>query len=274
MAPTSQKHNFQILFDPLFQDINPILAGEASCLPGMFKRPPKRDYTTIHYIRCGRGTLCTRGKTYPVRSGQIFLILPGETATYTADQEDPWTYRWVGFTGAASRSFADLPPVHTVPDIVFSSLCDLHSSQFNLEHKLASEIFLLQACLPLSKKQVSDPVEWVMDYVQTSYMLELSVQKMAEQLNMDRSHLYRIFSKKTGMSIKDYILMIRTGRAKWYLEQGYSVKETATLCGFGNAKNFSRQYKKSEAGMTPLQWQNYMKNVRENEAKKYRCPKD
>ncbi|MBP3633666.1 MAG: AraC family transcriptional regulator [Oscillospiraceae bacterium] len=259
-------HNYQILLNPSFQDINPILAGEATCPPGLMQHPPKRDCTTLHYVRSGCGTLSTRGKTYSIQARQIFLILPGENATYTADKNDPWTYRWVGFTGASSRIFAKMPPVLTVPQEIFDNLCDLRGTTYNLEHKLTSELFLLQACLPLIKKTISDPVEWVMDHIQSAYMTELSVQKMAEQLNMDRSHLYRIFKKKVGLSIKDYILQVRTRRAKWYLEQGYSIKETSTLCGFKDANNFSRQFKKSEAGMAPLQWQAYIKEVRAKEA--------
>lgn len=258
-------HNFQVLLNPHFQDINPILAGEATCPPGLIQHPPKRDCTVLHYVRSGCGSLYLRGSTYEISAGQIFLILPGEKAVYTADKETPWSYRWVGFTGASSRLFAEMPPVLTVPDEIFSNLCDLQKNQYNLEHKLASELFLLQATLSLPQQKITDPVEWVLDHVQTNYMSEeLSVLKMAEHLNLDRSHLYRIFKKKTGLSIKDYILQVRTRSAKWFLEQGYSVKETATLCGFSDAKNFSRQFKKSEANMSPLQWQAYIQSVRKH----------
>lgn len=264
MSPIHLAHNFQVLLNPRFQDISPILAGEATCPPGLVQHPPRRDCTIIHYVRSGRGTLYSRGNTYEIAAGQVFFILPGEKATYIADKEDPWAYRWVGFTGTSSRVFADLSAVLPVPEEIFANLCDLRSSTYNLEHKLASELFLLQAMLPLPQPDITDPVQWIMDHVQSAYMSkDLSVLKMAETLNLDRSHLYRIFKKKTGLSIKDYILQVRTRSAKWFLEQGYSVKETATLCGFGDAKNFSRQFKKSETDMTPLQWQTYIKTIRE-----------
>ena len=252
-------HNFQVLLNPSFQDINPTLAGEASCPPGLVQHPPKRDCTVIHYVRSGCGTICIRGKTYPVCAGQVFFILPGEKAVYTADCREPWAYRWVGFNGASSRIFAQMPPVLTVPGEIFANLCDLRSGEYHLEHKLVSELVLLQASLPLPEKTIADPVEWVMDHIQSAYMSDLSVQDMADTLNLDRSHLYRIFKKKVGLSIKDYILQVRTRRAQWYLENGYSVKETATLCGFKDPNNFSRQFKNSEADMTPHQWQQMMK---------------
>jgi len=265
MTRVQLAHNFEILLNPHFQDINPILVGEAVCPPGLMQHPPKRDCTVVHYVLSGRGTFDAQGKVHPVQAGQVFLILPGENAVYTADQEEPWSYRWVGFTGACSRVFAELPRVLTIPGIVFENLCDLREPGCDLAHKLVSELFLLQACIPLSKQIISDPVEWVLDHVQSEYMSDLSVQKMAEQLNLDRSHLYRLFKKKTGLSIKDYILQVRTRRAKWYLEQEYSVKETAKLCGFGDANNFTRQFKKSESEMPPLQWQRLNRQIRAQE---------
>lgn len=267
MPPLKQlTRNFQLLLNPHLQDINPILVGEAECPPGLIQHPPKRDCTMIHYIRSGCGTIYTRGQTYPVQAGQIFLILPGEKVIYTADADDPWSYRWVGFTGASSRRFAELPPVVSVPQDVFSNLCDLKNPGCNLEYQLTSELFYLQARLLMPKEESIDPVQWVTDYVQASYMQRLSVQEMADRLNIDRSYLFRQFKKKMGLSVKEYIQKVRTNKAKWYLEQGYSVKETAKLCGFGSTDNFSRQFKRSEAAMPPLQWQQYMKNVRIREA--------
>lgn len=259
---------FQYFLNPHLQDINPIFVGEAECPPGLIQHPPKRDCTILHYIRRGRGTFYIRGKTYHVQEGQIFLILPGEKAVYTADKDDPWFYRWVGFTGASSHRFAELPPVVCVPNEIFSNLCDLKDPGCNLEYQLTSELFYLQARLLAPKKEKPDPVQWVLDYVQMSYMQELSVQKMADQLNIDRSYLFRKFKKRTGLSIKDYIQKVRTNKAQWYLEQGYSVKETAMLCGFGSASNFSKQFSRGESGMRPQQWQKHIMQTRSTERQK------
>lgn len=264
--PRQLAQNFQILLNPNLQDINPILAGEAECPPGLVQQPPRRDCTTIHYIRSGCGTLHARGKTYHVSAGQIFLILPGENVNYIADKESPWSYRWVGFTGASARRFSELPPVVSVPESVFSNLCDLRTPGCNLEYQLTSELFHLQGLLLMPKEESLNPVQWVVDHVQTCYMQNLSVQQMADFLNIDRSYLFRQFKQKMGLSVKEYIQKVRTGKAKWYLEHGYSVKETAKLCGFGSTDNFSRQFKRSEAEMTPSQWQQYMKEVRRREA--------
>lgn len=247
---------FQLNFNTQFQDIAPVFAGEASPKAGSRQQNARSPYTVIHYVRSGRGTVETRGNVYPVNAGQVFIFLPGEAGIYTADAEEPWSFRWVGFNGSLAAAFADLPPVLDVPEEVFGGLCDLSRPDCILEYQLASEILFLQARVLTQIQKKEDPIQWVMDYIQTAYMKDISVQFLADQVNLDRSYLYRLFKKRNGCSIQDYILNIRLRKALWYLEEGYSTAETAALCGFRNLSNFFRQFKaKSETNRTPGQWQ-------------------
>ena len=107
------------LTDRKLQDLNPLTAGEEACVPGHSFGPAIRNYTLIHYVLRGKGTLYARGGTFPVRAGQIFVILPGEVTTYTADADDPWYYRWIGFNGTLSTRFSQLPPVISLPETFF-----------------------------------------------------------------------------------------------------------------------------------------------------------
>lgn len=247
---------FQLNFNAQFQDINPVFAGEAAPSAGYMQQNTRSPYTIVHYVRQGCGTVTIRGCTHRVAAGQIFIFLPGEIATYTADLEDPWRFRWVGFSGSLASAFADLPPVLDVPQSVFDNLCDLLHPDFLLEYQLSSEILYLQARVLSERQKRSDPIRWVMDYIEASYMRPLSIQFLAQQVNLDRSYLYRLFKKRNGCSIQDYIIKVRLRKAIWYLEEGYSTQETATLCGFKNLSNFHRQFKaKSETRRTPAQYQ-------------------
>ena len=247
---------FQLNFNPQFQDINPVFAGEAAPKAGHKQQNTVSPYTIIHYVRAGCGAVTTRGTTYPVTAGQIFIFRPGETAVYTADEKDPWRFRWVGFNGSLAGGFLDLPTVMDVPPEVFENLCDLLHPAYLLEYQLASEILFLQARVQTQIQKRSDPIQWVMDYIEASYMQDISVQFLADQVNLDRSYLYRLFKKRNGCSIQDYLLKIRLRKAVWYLEEGWSATETAALCGFRNMSNFYRQFKnRSETQRTPARWQ-------------------
>ena len=53
------------------------------------------------YIVEGEGTLETRrGGQYEIKTGDMFLIFPGEWHTYRPDPSSGWKEYWIGFSGA------------------------------------------------------------------------------------------------------------------------------------------------------------------------------
>ena len=62
--------------------------------------PAIKPHYLIHFVLSGKGRFSIGGKEYPLEQGYGFLIPPEELAFYQADEEEPWTYVWVGFGGA------------------------------------------------------------------------------------------------------------------------------------------------------------------------------
>ena len=73
--------------------------GWEQCEPGHRFGPNRRRAFVLHFVRKGRGILEINGSQYHVKQGEIFLIPPNVEAWYEADQNDPWLYSWIGFTG-------------------------------------------------------------------------------------------------------------------------------------------------------------------------------
>ena len=67
---------------------------------------------------------------------------------------------------------------------------------------------------------------------------------MAKSFGYERTYLYRIFKKRYGIGIKEYIINVRMDNARQFLADGRSVGETAALTGYKDEFNFSRAYKK------------------------------
>ena len=77
-------------------------AGFQKCPPGYGWGPGIRDHYLIHYIVSGRGTYETAGRTFVPEAGEAFLVRPEEPVYYQADEEEPWEYYWVGFSGPSA----------------------------------------------------------------------------------------------------------------------------------------------------------------------------
>ncbi|MBP3634190.1 MAG: AraC family transcriptional regulator [Oscillospiraceae bacterium] len=253
--------------NPDLHDLKPILAGSSKSLPDEVNGSQRSDCVVLYYVTAGSGTFYIKDEQYAAKKGQAFMILPGETASWRASHHDPWSYQWVGFTGSLSHRFSELPPVFDVPDGVFAPLESLRAMNTHTEYRLTSELFQLFFLLLEPKRENRSYVQQVADLIQSSYMQHLTVEEIAKQFRMDRSYLNRQFKKATGQSIKEYITNVRLDRAAWYLARGYTVKETAGLCGFNDVSNFSKAFKHHHSNnMSPQQWRSHITGVHKENA--------
>lgn len=246
-------YEFQFHLSMHFQDLTPILAGEAENVPGR-RVSLRSEHHIIHYVRRGKGILYTDKGAFPAHAGQILYLRPGEAGSFLADSEDPWAYRWIGFDGNQSHRFSILPTVFDAPEGAFDGLCDLRDHSKIIEYKLLSELyFLFYQLLPTEEPQLNY-TQQIIDHIQNHYMEPLTVSGIADTVGLNRSYLTRKFKKDTGFSIQFYLNKFRHTKALHYLEAGYSVKETAALCGYDNASSFCKIFKSVDLqGLTPQQ---------------------
>lgn len=78
--------------------------GSESCAPGHFFGPAVRPHYLMHFIRGGKGTYLRKDEVHSLSRGDAFLILPGETTKYIADEKEPWEYTWVAFDGTNAEA--------------------------------------------------------------------------------------------------------------------------------------------------------------------------
>ena len=235
------------------KDLNPLILGEESCLPSHRYGPTARKYTLIHFVYHGKGTFCRGGVNYPVHKGEAFIIRPGEITTYYADADDPWYYRWIGFDGELSKQFEKLAPVFSFTTDWANEMLSLNCDSSVLEYAIAAKLYMMYTEFFADTKHKSDYISSVKSYVGALYMQQISVEDIAERINLDRRYLSRIFKQKTGKTVQEYLITVRMEEAKKLLENGYSVVESAHLCGYEDACNFSKMFKRI-TGISPGKW--------------------
>lgn len=108
----------------------------------------------------------------------------------------------------------------------------------------------------LKKSNQSAAVEKTMIYINQNLNENLTLDTLAKIANMNKTYYSTTFKKVTGVSVWEYILNMRIELAISYLvmnKETYNISEIAQLCGFNNATNFNKTFKKV-TGKTPSEY--------------------
>ena len=86
---------FSVFPNENFVDIGLYQYGWEHCAPAHSFGPAARNHYIFHYVISGTGTLMADNSagetiTYQVKSGQGFMLFPGQINTYIADTDFPW----------------------------------------------------------------------------------------------------------------------------------------------------------------------------------------
>lgn len=97
-------------------------------------------------------------------------------------------------------------------------------------------------------------LQQAVDYIHAHLTDELSVNLIANDLQLSPYHFSRCFKQSTGLSPHQYILQQRVERAKQHLRQGkLTLADIAQEVGFASQSHFNRHFKRI-AGVTPGQF--------------------
>ena len=99
---------FSVFPNENFVDLGLYQYGWEQCAPAHSFGPAARNHYIFHYVISGTGTLLADDEngntiTWQVKSGQGFMLFPGQVNTYIADSKLPWEYTWVEFDGLRAR---------------------------------------------------------------------------------------------------------------------------------------------------------------------------
>ena len=97
-------------------------------------------------------------------------------------------------------------------------------------------------------------VHKVTAYLNDHYREDLTLDDLAEKFFISRSYLTRIFKETTGITVVQYLTVVRIRQAARLLRETDSpITEIADLCGFGNVTYFEKVFHRIR-GMTPRQY--------------------
>lgn len=238
-----------------FYELNPLILGQQTCAAGYSYGPHIRNYTLIHYVQSGKGILYNDAGAHTVNAGNLFLILPGQITTYTADKNDPWSYIWVGFDGSRADSLKDLNSyVLSYPHDTFFHMLKAKDLTNTREEFIVGQLYILFSYLNAGEKRPLGYERLAADYIRANYMQDFQIEEIAKMIGLDRRYLSKIFKIYTGVSMQEFLIQTRLEHAAQYLRQGEPVASAALLSGYRDAFHFSKMFKK-RFGLSPRQYQ-------------------
>lgn len=235
---------------------NPIQFGSEDCVPGHFFGPYVRTHWLLHYVVSGFGIFVRDGVKREIKPGDIFVIPPYEETYYEADRENPWRYIWIGFT-----TEEELPTVLQSPVIrcagagsVFEDMIRCGEMENGRSAFLCGKMWELMSILLEQGSTVTDYIKKALNYMNSEYVNGITVQQVAERLNLDRSYFSTAFKEKIGVSPQAYLINLRMERAAELITVYEETVSTAAVSvGYPDLYHFSKTFKK-HFGMSPSEY--------------------
>ncbi len=239
----------------------------------------------VLYITRGSGLIETsQTPATKLEAPFIFLLFPETWHRYRPSPETGWQEHWIGFDGPIPQNLLETGVIdskrpffevghHDAILALFQLILDEVKNEALGFRRIAAasilQILALATSLPLRQEEENQPMRAVIR--QASFLLRertdsnLSVQTLADELNVGYTYFRRLFKKYTGFSPKQYHTQLRFERVKRLLsETDLSISEIANLLNFDSTFHLSQWFKKL-SGTPPSTWRQASRSELGNE---------
>ena len=231
------------------------------------------NHFEIYFITKGACCYFIENKVYHLQPGDIILI-PEGIMHNTEYQNTTYSRKLIScsqyFIPVSVKSkLPELMHLYRNPGIVdeINAIFDKIEEEYAKKDELSEDIFkcythmlffLLARNPNLSIPQDEDKhyLDDAVDFIQSNYASEITLEKMAERYFVSAEHFSRVFKKKVGFNFREYVNLLRLQKAESMLRQQniISITEVAQSCGFNDSNYFSVQFKKLY-GISPKKFQ-------------------
>ena len=266
------KENFEMNVDE---------CGIEQGIPGLGYNYEVLKNAVIHYVTKGYGNFKFNGKVYNLKKGDIFILLKGMQVEYVASIDDPWEYYWIGFSGSNANEYLNRTSITNscvanceenskIPQIILN-MCEISktynpskSDDILLLKELYSLLYALIEEFPkpfeYKDKELHTYIQDALNFINSNYMHSITVQEIADYVNLSRSYLYKMFIKNLGISPQRYLINLRMYKATLLLKSTkLPIGEVASSVGYSDSLLFSKTFSK-HFSMSPLNYRNNQVN--------------
>ncbi|MDJ0589644.1 MAG: AraC family transcriptional regulator [Pleurocapsa sp. MO_226.B13] len=257
------------------RDLGNLELLRATYIDHTFSRHTHEGYA-IGVVEAGIEGFRYQGANHVAPPSSIVIVHPGEVHTGHAVTKSGWTYRMFYpethlLQQAASELADGLQPLPYFPDPVIQDrqqaarLRYLHLRLENSTSLLEKESLLIWTFAQLISKYAQAPppikpispeaaaIQRTQAYLQRNYAENISLERLANLVNLKPLRLLRVFRKALGLPPHAYLVQVRVTEAKKLLARGVSIAEVAAETGFSDQSHLHRHFKRI-VGVTPKKY--------------------
>ena len=225
--------------------------------------PAIKPHYLIHFILNGKGRFSIGGKEYLLERGCGFLIPPEELAFYQADEQNPWTYVWVGFYGSMARELISSMGLSATSPVFqsdkeeefYQAVTDMmEHNTFGIANELRRNgqlqlfLSLIAESAHIEEKGEADKadnyVRRATEFILSNYCNPIKVTDVADYVCINRSYLYTLFKNAMGISPQQFLTTFRISKAQELLElTSLPIESIALSCGYSDPLVFAKSFK-------------------------------
>ena len=237
------------------------------------KNFPGNSYNSYSEGRgvCGIVVAISGDSTFIFKDGTEQKIYAGQAALFsdkakyivTNKNQLPFEHYTINFTLSPNSSFKSDVLIKPVNFTDFSEKCERLLNLWNSGEPMSG-----LRCMAVLYELIADVLENnlitnigenayhtvlpAIHYIDNNFSSEISISTLSKLRVMSDTNFRRVFKAVCGISPIQYLINVRIRRAKEFLNNNYSAKEVARLCGFKDVEHFCRTFKK-RTGVTPKQ---------------------
>jgi AraC-like DNA-binding protein len=213
-------------------------------------------------------------RNYSIKSGQGFLLYPGQISTYIADKTNPWEYAWLEFDGLRVKEALDIagfskdqPIYHATSkeyrEIMMNEMLYIANHPDEPPFHLIGHSYLFLDALIRSTSstrmiktgKMSDYyIKEAINFVEQNFPYDISIEDIAACCGINRSYLGKIFHDSIGKTPQEFLIHYRMSKATELLKMTkLSIADIGNAVGYPNQLHFSRAFK-NIYGVSPKNW--------------------
>lgn len=242
-------------------------AYDRNLKPGVRFGPLIRDIYIIECNTGGYGSVIINDREFPVRPGDCYILLPGDTVTHTADLTEPRQGVWCSVDGmqvgmALAQAGITSENPYAPPELFGELTAQIDAiaqmqgaADPGADLRRTGHMYTFLGIL-LRAANAQQPSHWlnrVMGFMESNYYLPIGVAELAREACLERSYFSVRFREVTGQTPHSYLTALRIRKACALMTKtGCSVASAAELVGL-DSRNFARLFKR-QIGQTPSQY--------------------